>query len=184
MDEDCSFHITEGFLRARIERNLDQWLLVAPLANPAMVEMFRMRERSPRVKLVAWYGEFPGKYMTSAVLAWKMSGEDELEKLIDGLVDDLAGIQSEEGYIGPHPRDQRLSGTGGHAEERKLWDVWGHYHVLLGLLMWYETSGNEKAWQVCLKAADYICHHFLDQKISILEAGDSDKNTAVIHVLC
>jgi DUF1680 family protein len=179
-----SFRVGEGFVGERIRRNLDQWLLAAPLANPAMIEMFRLRERNPRVKLVPWYGEFPGKYMTSAALAWRMTRDEKLKRMIDGLVDDLAGVQSAEGYIGPHPRAQRLVGTGGHAAERKLWDVWGHYHVLLGLLMWHEATANDKAWQVCQKAADYICHHFLDQKLSILEAGESEKNTAIIHVLC
>src|SRR6185295_127220 len=37
-----------------------QWLKVAPLSNPAMLEMFRDRERHPLRDMVPWAGEFAG----------------------------------------------------------------------------------------------------------------------------
>ena len=177
----------KGFLGDRMRRNIQQWLRVAPLANPAMVEMFRLRERSPRVPLVPWYGEFPGKHMSSAALAYRMTGDRGLREVVDRLVDELADAQSPDGYLGPHPDSERLTGfTEGTQSmpRRKLWDIWGHYQMLLGLLMWHEASGNAKALNVCLKAADLICREFIGKGVSILEASESDKNTAIIHVLC
>lgn len=172
----------KGFVGERMENNISQWLLTAPYANPAMLEMFRMRERSPRVKIVPWYGEFPGKYMTSAVLAWRMTRNEKLYSLINWMVDELAEVQSEEGYLGPHPFKERL--TGADESGGKLWDIWGHYHIMLGLLMWHEASGNKKAWEVCIKSADYISREFLKKNRSILEASCSEMNTAVIHIFC
>lgn len=52
----------------RLEVNLNHWLLTAPVANPAMLQMFRYRDRQPRRALVPWAGEFSGKYLLSAVL--------------------------------------------------------------------------------------------------------------------
>src|SRR5262245_42268821 len=40
-----------GVLGARIEANVREWLLVAPDANPGMVDMFRVRDRSPEPDL-------------------------------------------------------------------------------------------------------------------------------------
>ena len=58
-----------GLVAARIESNVDTWLLPAPEANPAMTEMFRLRDRQPAPKLVPWAGEFAGKYLISCVQA-------------------------------------------------------------------------------------------------------------------
>ena len=52
-----------------------QWLQIAPVANPAMLEMFRDRERQPQRDLVPWAGEFAGKCLTSAVQIWRMGGD-------------------------------------------------------------------------------------------------------------
>jgi uncharacterized protein len=182
-----------GPIADRLRGNLEQWLLSAPGSNPAMLEMFRLRERTPRVPLVPWYGEFPGKYLASAALAWRIDRSDKLRAVADGVVDELAAAQSPEGYLGPHPRAERLSGsTEGEEGEslpwwrkrRKLWDVWGHYQVILGLLFWHEATGSAKALATAVAAADAIVERFLGRGAGILEAGESDKNTAVIHVLC
>src|SRR5712675_512055 len=49
----------------------EQWLKVAPKSNPAMIDMFRDRDRLPLRDLVPWAGEFAGKYLTSAVQVYR-----------------------------------------------------------------------------------------------------------------
>jgi len=36
----------EGTMGERVKANLENWLLRAPVANPGMIEMFRLRDRS------------------------------------------------------------------------------------------------------------------------------------------
>ena len=45
----------------------EQWLLPTPAANPAILEIFRDRDRQPQRDMVPWAGEFAGKYLTSGV---------------------------------------------------------------------------------------------------------------------
>lgn len=170
----------EGFLQDRLNANLEQWLLPVISANPAMIEMFRLRDRLPRIELVSWYGEFPGKYMTSAVQAWKLTNDGRLKQTIDDLVDDLAQVQDSDGYLGPHPYEERL--TGQREDAFKLWEIWGHYHIMLGLNLWHEAAGNETAWKVCIKAADHLCDAFLSGGKKIIDAGWSEMNTAAHHI--
>ena len=56
-----------GPLGERAEANVRNWLLVADDANPAMLQIFRDRDRTPPRDLVPWAGEFAGKYLIGAV---------------------------------------------------------------------------------------------------------------------
>jgi hypothetical protein len=91
-----AFH---GLVGQRLAANLEQWLLVAPQANPAMLEMLRDRDRSPRRDLVPWAGEFAGKYLTSAVLAYRITPDERLRAQLDRFVDELIATQDDEGYL-------------------------------------------------------------------------------------
>ena len=63
-----------------------QWLLVAPAANPALLDMFADRDRKPYRDQVPWAGEFAGKYLTSAVQILRLTGDRMLKKYIAGFV--------------------------------------------------------------------------------------------------
>ncbi len=57
----------DGYVAGYPQSFRDQWPMIAPSANPAMLEMFRDRNRLPYRDLVPWAGEFAGKHLTSAV---------------------------------------------------------------------------------------------------------------------
>ena len=78
-----------GVVRQYLDNITEQWLLVAPLANPAMLEMFRDRDSPPMRQLVPWAGEFAGKYLTSAVQVLRVTNDPRLRTFIDGFVDRL-----------------------------------------------------------------------------------------------
>ncbi len=157
-DASFSFH---GHLGERIQKNIDNWLLPMLEANPGILEMFRDKDRQPRRYIMPWAGEFPGKYLTSAVLTLRLTQDERLLNTLQAFVKDLINLQDEDGYLGPHPRHVRFWGTG-MWNDRELWDVWGHYHCILGLLLWYEETGDESALRACHKAADLICKEFME----------------------
>ncbi|MBN1417126.1 MAG: hypothetical protein JXP34_00005, partial [Planctomycetes bacterium] len=67
-----------GPLGERIDANVRNWLLIAPDANPGMIEMFRVRDRQPPPNLVPWAGEFIGKYLISSIQALALSDDPRL----------------------------------------------------------------------------------------------------------
>jgi DUF1680 family protein len=166
-----------GPMGDRLEANTKNWLLTAPRANPAMLEMFRDRDREPRRELLPWSGEFAGKYLTAAVLAMRLSEDPAVRMHLGALVEELIDTQDADGYMGPFPRPQRLLGAG-------LWDVWGHYHCLLGLLLWHEEMGDAAALAACRRAADLLCRTFLDGDHRVLDAGSEEMNQSIVHGLC
>ncbi len=150
----------------RFEANMEHWLLQAPYANPGMVEMY-FRRNQKHQKNVTWYGEFSGKYITSAALAYAMQPDERLKKAVDYVVNRLAEAQDTDGYLGVWPDDQKLMGR--NAWNAKTWDAWAHYHNMLGLYHWHRVTGHEKALDVLLKAAEklynfyYVENHPLDE---------------------
>jgi len=174
-----------GRLGETLSAVVEQWLLVAPLANPAMLEMFADRDVRPYRDLVPWAGEFAGKYLTSAVQVLRATGDERLRTWLGGFVDALVSLQDGDGYLGPWPQGSHLTGTapnvsGGGA----TWDAWGHYHILLGLLLWHEETGNATALVAARRIGDLLCDAFLGaQSPRLVDTGESDKNLAPVHGL-
>jgi hypothetical protein len=163
-----------GVVAQRLEANIDQWLLHAPEANPAMLEMFRLRDRQPVPRLVPWAGEFAGKYLISCVQALRLSNRADLRSHTARFVAELISTQAEDGYLGPFPHAERLL---------RHWDLWGHYHVMQGLLLWHDFSGEAASLDAVRRAADLICRTYLDGSRRVFDAGSPDMNMAVSHVL-
>ena len=97
---------TADYLKAVTE----QWLLPTPAANPAILEMFRDRDRQPQRDMVPWAGEFAGKYLTSGVQILRLTRDADLRRQLAGFVVELTLLQDDDGYLGPWSRDHRLTG--------------------------------------------------------------------------
>ena len=163
-----------GVLKPRIEANTDNWLIRAPASNPGLVGMFSIRDRRPKPNLVPWAGEFVGKYLISAVQALRMSDDPELKAVVKAVVDGVIESQAEDGYLGPFPKEERLL---------KHWDLWGHYHIMLGLLMWHEQTGDERAKGTAERIGDLACKTYLTNNRRVLDAGSDEMNLSIIHGL-
>lgn len=164
----------EGVLGQRLEANREQWLMCAPQANPGLLEMFRVRDRQPVPDIMPWAGEFAGKYLISAVQALRLSDSPALWQQVSNVVAGLIATQAEDGYLGPFPKATRLKSN---------WDLWGHYHVMLALMMWHEATGDAASLLACRRAGDLICATFLDTSLRVFDAGSPEMNMAVIHSL-
>lgn len=163
-----------GVLGERLRGNTRNWLLRAPGANPGLLGMFRDRDRKPPPQVVDWAGEFAGKYLLSAVLALPLEADPTVERHVRQFVERLLACQAEDGYLGPFPRDERLLGH---------WDLWGHYHILLGLLAWSEQAGDERALQAARRIGDLVCRKYLDGPRRVIDAGSPEMNMAIVHGL-
>ena len=175
--------VVGNYLRAVTE----QWVLPAPAANPAMLEMFRDRDRMPRRDLVPWAGEFAGKYLTHAVQILRLTGDPALRRHLRRFVAELVSLQADDGYLGPWPESHRLTGTAPNCTRgRPTWDAWGHYHVMVGLLLWHEDTRESAALACAARIGDLMCRKFLGQKgrgRRLVDTGSTEMNLAPVHSL-
>ncbi len=163
-----------GVVGQRVAANTSDWLIRMPAADPGLLAMFELRDRQPTPNLVPWAGEFVGKYLISAIQATRLDNDPKLLTTVSTVIRELLRRQAEDGYLGPFPQADRLL---------KNWDLWGHYHVMLALLMWHEQTGDAASLQACRKAADLVCATYLDTGRRPREAGSSEMNLAIIHAL-
>ncbi len=165
----------DGPMGDRIQANLDHWLLRAPGANPNMLEMFYRRDRHlPYPTPVPWAGEFAGKYLISAVQAMRVTDDARLRALLEAFTEGLVAAQDEDGYLGPWPKHERLL---------THWDLWGHYHVMLGLLQWHDATGDSKAMACARRMADFVCDVYPEGGRRPIEAGTPAMNLAMLHAM-
>ena len=165
-----------GVVGGRIDSNLHNWLLTAPAANPAMLQMFYDRDRTVAPD-IPWAGEFAGKYLVSAVQALRITHSRKLKSHLKRFVDDLIAAQAPDGYLGPWPRQLRMTGEG-------KWDLWGQYHVMLGLYLWYRETRDRNALAACRRCADLFCRTFLGGRARVHDAGSHEMNESSIHIFC
>jgi DUF1680 family protein len=173
-----------GPVQGYISGVTEQWLKVAPLSNPAMLEMFRDRDRKPLREMVPWAGEFAGKHLVSAVQVWRLAGDESLKSSIADFVKRLVSLQAEDGYLGPWPKENRLTGRAPNVGPKggETWDAWGHYHVMLGLLLWHEDTRDDAAVSCARHIGDLFCKKF--ESARLVDTGSTEMNLAPIHSLC
>ena len=196
-----------GWLGQYLERVTQQWIKVVPDSNPGILEMFRDRDRQPMRNIVAFAGEFPGKYLTGAVQVLRLTGDSSLQAVLSDFVTDLLACQDSDGYLGPWKEGSHLTGSApnssaggfcgvigvpgesesqfGLEHSRSTWDAWGHYHIMLGLMLWSEETGDAKAMRGARRIADLLCRTFLGTGRRLVEAGDrTETNLSPAHALC
>ncbi|MCL4195302.1 MAG: glycoside hydrolase family 127 protein, partial [Thermoguttaceae bacterium] len=91
-----------------------------------------------------WIGEHIGKWMHAATLAWAYTGDAELRQKLDYAAAELIKTQEPDGYLGTYVPGQRFGLFRGAD-----WDVWSHKYNLMGLLTYYQYTGNPAALEAC-----------------------------------
>ena len=115
-----------------------------------------------RVDGSLWRSEFWGKYMHSAAPFWTLTGCERLRKAMDASVKRVLAAQQPDGYIGDYREGIRSD---------KGWDVWGNKYTLLGLLHYYEATGDKAALAGARRLADYLETRFLSGGKSLRKTG-------------
>ena len=164
-----------GVFQEYITGITEDWLLPLPQRNPAILQMLADRDKQPQRDLLSWSGEFAGKYLTGGTQIYRLTHDPKLKDCLSKFVADLVKLQTEDGYLGPYSKSDRL---------QRGWDVWGHYHAMLGLLLWHEETADPKALQCAVKIGDMLCKKFLHGNKRIVDGGSVEMNHSVIHSLC
>ncbi|MFO1499095.1 MAG: glycoside hydrolase family 127 protein [Verrucomicrobiota bacterium] len=149
----------EGFLGARVSANEKNRLVKVEL-EPLLAGFRHKPGTHP------WIGEHIGKWMHAATLAWANSDDDALRAKLDYAASELVKAQESDGYLGTYVPEKRFG-----LFEGSDWDVWSHKYNLMGLLTYYQFTGNDAALQACRKMGDLLIATFGPGKKSILSAG-------------
>lgn len=169
-----------------------RWLMDIMETNPAILDMFRDAGKGRQRHLLAWSGEFAGKYLTGAVEIYRVTGDETLFGYLEEFVSQLLACQKANGYLGPFDEAHELTGDvepAGYSfeaftpERFDTWDSWGHYHIMFGLLQWYGLTGDEKAFQAVTKMARmFISRFYGPGQPRLVETKSEEMNLSVLHV--
>lgn len=172
-----------GPLHDQVAGVVRNWLIPLPKKDPAILTMFNDRDQEPYHNLLAWSGEFAGKYLTSGTETYRITGDAELKKTLAKFVESLAKCQDADGYLGPFPKANRLTGwapnTWGSGGD--TWDAWGHYHAIVGLLNWHDETGDATALAAARKIGDLLVKTY--ELRTVASTGSPAMNQAIVHGL-
>lgn len=108
--------------------------------------------------------EFWGKWFTSAALGYAYQPTPEHRAVLDQAVQALLATQSPDGCISTYKTPDQL-GT---------WDVWGRKYVLLGLIAYYDQTGDLTALDAACRLLDYFMTQVGPGKANIADLGYPD----------
>ena len=175
-----------------VDNIIEKWLIGIRESNPAILDMFKDKEYKPYRRTLPWSGEFAGKYLTCASMIYSYTKNVKLKEYLDRFVDELISDQSDNGYIGPWPKEFELTGRTPEIyylysidsipETDRTWDAWNHYHIMYGLLRWYEVVKDERTLNSVIKIAELFCQKFYGNTGKrLIDIGDDARNLSPIH---
>ncbi|MBQ9874449.1 MAG: glycoside hydrolase family 127 protein [Thermoguttaceae bacterium] len=172
----------DGPIGARVDSVVENWVERAPRANPAMLSVLQLRERAPKSSdyYVPWVGEFVGKYLENAILFLQTSDDPELRETVRAVVAALLACQDKDGYLGPYSKDERL---------RVRWDLWGHYHIMTALALYYERCGDASALEASRRIGLLFENLFYRAdreggELKVSDVGSDEVNFSIMTGLC
>ena len=122
-----------------------------------LVEPFRNRTET-----WAWQSEFWGKWVQGAIASYRYNRDPELYEIIRQSAEAMMATQTPDGYIGNYRDDSHL----------KQWDVWGRKYTMLGLVHWYDLSGDKRALKSACRVLDHLMSEVGEGKTDIISTGN------------
>lgn len=144
-----------GFIGEKLDLTYKNRILAQDVNR--LIEPFRNRTEDR-----CWQSEFWGKWFTSAVQAYRYKPGGALKHTLDSAVAGLIRTQSPDGYIGNYT-------AGKHLEQ---WDIWGRKYCMLGLLSYFDLSGDPESLQAARKIADHLMQELAGKKVLIVQKGN------------
>ena len=106
-------------------------------------------------------GEFWGKWFTGLVLAYYYQPTEAIREKMDLAIKAIAQTQTEDGCISTYADETQH----GH------WDVWSRKYVLLGLVNYYQETGDESALSVSRRMLEHFQMQVGPGKINLGDTG-------------
>ncbi len=134
------------------------------IENGVMSRDYSLYTRSFREKLDdggAFTGEFWGKWYTSAALGYAYQPTPEHRAVLDNAVKDILLSQEKDGRLSSYPRVQDFG----------YWDIWGRKYALLGLIAYYDQTGDKTALKAACRATDALIDIAGPGKKKLTETG-------------
>jgi DUF1680 family protein len=95
-------------------------------------------------------------------MAYRYNSQPQLKTKIDQAVTKLINTQTPDGYIGNYADEKHL----------EQWDIWGRKYCMLGLLSYYDLTGDKKSLQAARGVADHLMKELADKKVNIVQKGN------------
>lgn len=156
-----------GAIGERIDATLNRWWLIVPYSNPGLVEAYTARGRFYAGR-PAHATEYAGKYLIGAIQGWRLTKSAKLEVVIHEMIDKIIATQGKDGYLGVLADKYRFG----------EYDLWGQYHLMQALMMYYEESGYQPAFDAVVRQADNICNTYLNSEDT---PADIEKPLSKMH---
>ena len=158
----CRLFDDAGLLAQNIS---DQWLRGLWQRNPAMLGMIQDRDSDPWPELLPWSGEFSGKYITGAYYIYRLTGDEALKAEVLTFIHRFLDLTEPDCYFGVVPKHLRLTGAGQDAPTLTgiIWDAWSCYHLIQGLLLWYDLTGEDRLLRSAMAAVDMLYQRFYSE---------------------
>lgn len=187
VDTKTGWHLS-GTVAQLIHNVTHNWLIGIRETNPAILDMFRDRDKDPARDLLCWSGEFAGKYLTGAYYIYRLTHDEALRAYALRFLDEfITYIDPEDGYWGCFRRDCRMTGCNPyhHPEgdyQRHTWDAWSHYHAMLGTWLWYHETENSRYLAAVEQAAGCFLHYFYHGDRRLLDMDCPQVNLSPLHI--
>ena len=143
-----------GWLGGRIDANWRNRLLKVDMAE-------RLNPFRNPAEREGWSGEHVGKWLHAASIMWQYTRDPALRRRMDEAVTTLIACQAPDGYLGTYSQKDRWGG----------WDVWTHKYNLIGLLSYYEATGDRRALDAARRIGDLLINTFGEGKRDIIASG-------------
>jgi DUF1680 family protein len=150
-----SSSIIKGYLGEKMDLCIEKRIKAQDVDH--LIEPFRHKEETR-----LWQSEFWGKWIQSAIAAYDYNNDPELLVIIKNAVTGLIATQMPDGYIGNYSDAAAL----------QQWDIWGRKYTLLGLLAYYDLTGDKNALSSAKKVADHLLTRVGPGKADIVKTGN------------
>jgi uncharacterized protein len=147
--------IIEGYLGDKINLVIVKRIKSQDIEQ--LVEPFRHKNETH-----LWQSEFWGKWIQSAIASYDYNRDPEMLTIIQNAVNELLATQMPSGYIGNYTDSARL----------QQWDIWGNKYTLIGLLAYYDLTGDKSALRGSCRLADNLLSLVGPGKTNIIKTGN------------